>query len=160
VARRFLLHIFNYRLRLVFWGGRLVIFLGRRILHRLRYETVNARNHFILNIRNSSAITPNVTYPRSFAQRDRCSIGQVELKCLECIKIRMQVYILNRIIVQVDCCWPPAFLSDFQRKLGIFRLENGLVTREVTPELIEEVFLVSEPVSYALDHFHFVIDAL
>ena len=41
----------------------------------------------------------------------------------------------------------------------IFRLENGLVTREVTPELIEEVLLISKPVSYALDDFHFVIDA-
>ena len=43
--------------------------------------------------------------------------------------------------------------------LRIFRLENGLVTREVTPELVEEVFLISKPVGYALDHFHLVIDA-
>jgi len=43
--------------------------------------------------------------------------------------------------------------------IRIFRLECGLMTREVTPELIEEVFLISEPVSYALDHFDFVIDA-
>ena len=55
---------------------------------------------------------------------------------------------------------PPSFEWWRMGQRRIFRLENGLVAREVAPELIEEVFLIPEPVSYALDHFHLVIDAL